>query len=570
MKRICGAAAAALLLAAGAPAARAAEAPATSCVTCHGDPDLFDEAGVAIVHGFASDVHAAASLSCQDCHGGNPDPAVADDAAAAMDEDFAANPFRGAPERTAIPAFCGRCHSDPEYMRRFRPDARIDQEREYRTSQHGIALARGDKAVATCIDCHGVHGILAPSNPASPVYPTHVAETCRKCHADAERMAGRKLADGRPMPVDQFARWERSVHAKALLEKGDLSAPTCNDCHGNHGAAPPGLKSIAFVCGQCHGREADLFRASPKRAGFEAHNEFLADAGSERCAACHEGPDLPTDVTAFSECTSCHGNHAIVRPTVAMLAPLPDIPCAFCHQPEGPVSVAAAEPDKVRRHYETIRDDLLAEAASQGLSGQARFDWMVDQALALPFHTRPAASGAAPELRPEFANLFTKFRLGKSTFTYQDPVTGQETEGRIVRCSTCHQAAAGGDEGTANPTAAAFVRHIQELTSRTGQAERILLAARRGGVETRQALAELEQAVDAQIELEVLVHTFSTEKGGAFLAKSEEGLGHARQALEQARAGLDELGYRRRGLTWSLAFIALLLVGLALKIRQLS
>ena len=77
--------------------------------------------------------------------------------------------------------------------------------------------------------------------------------------------------------MDQLARWQQSVHARALVERGDLSAPTCNDCHGNHGAMPPGVESVTFVCGQCHGREASLFRASAKHEGFVAHNEMFRE-----------------------------------------------------------------------------------------------------------------------------------------------------------------------------------------------------------------------------------------------------------------------------------------------------
>jgi hypothetical protein len=248
-----------------------AGAAATSCELCHTNPAWFSEqARSALAERFANDVHAGVGLSCHDCHGGNPDPALAEDVAA-MDPEHPGNPYRGVPKRREVPAFCGRCHSDPVFMKRFKPDARVDQEREYETSHHGRALAEGDENVATCIDCHSAHGILGIEDVRSPVYPTHVAETCGRCHADPERMAGYRRADGRPLPVDQVAGWHASVHG-AALERGDLSAPTCNDCHGNHGAAPPGLDSLAFVCGQCHGREADLFRASAKHEGFQQHN----------------------------------------------------------------------------------------------------------------------------------------------------------------------------------------------------------------------------------------------------------------------------------------------------------
>jgi len=153
----------------------AAAPAATSCVTCHANADLFDAKQRQIVESFRTDVHAEVGLSCQDCHGGNPDPKLAEDPGA-MDPGFAKNPYHGAPARQDIPRLCGRCHSDPAFMKRFRPDIRVDQEREYASSHHGQLLAKGDTRVATCVDCHGVHGILRPSDPRSPVFPKHVAE----------------------------------------------------------------------------------------------------------------------------------------------------------------------------------------------------------------------------------------------------------------------------------------------------------------------------------------------------------------------------------------------------------
>lgn len=566
-----------LLLGSGTPASGAPAA--TSCMACHSDPGMFEGDALKIPAAFVDDVHGQVGLSCQDCHGGNPDPALRDDPGA-MDPGFAANPYRGAPARADIPAFCGRCHSDPATMRRFRPDIRVDQEREYRTSVHGMALAKGDVKVATCVDCHGIHGIRRISDPDSPVYPKRVAETCRACHGDPKRMTGYSLPDGRPLPVDQYAHWRQSVHAKALLERGDLSAPTCNDCHGNHGATPPGVDSVAFVCGQCHGRETELFRASRKQTGFEEHNALLADAGQESCAACHSAPEpqAALRMTHFTECSTCHSNHAVVRPTLAMLGSMPGTPCAFCHEGTGPLAADAdtnadtmAEPEARRERYRTMRDGLLSTAERQGLEGDERFDWLVDQALALPTHTLPRQEEGPTGLRPEFERLFTKFRIGKTTFTYEDPITGKPVQSTVVRCTDCHGAEpALGSAPLGQRTAGELLSRMQELTGLTARAERILLSARRGGVETRKALSEVDAAVDAQIELEVLAHTFDSDPRSAFGQKQQEGIKHARAALDAGQSALGELSFRRKGLAVSLALIVMVLIGLALKIRDMS
>jgi cytochrome c553 len=545
----------------------------SSCLACHGNPKMVDEPSLKIVSGFQEGVHAAAGLSCQDCHGGNPDPALVEDMGTAMSPGYKPNPFRGAPKGREIPALCGRCHSDATYMKKFKPELRVDQEQEYWTSQHGKLLKGGDVRVATCIDCHGVHGILAPTDPQSPVYPTRVARTCARCHADPKHMAGYRLPDGRPLPVDQYALWKESVHANALLEKEDLSAPTCNDCHGNHGAVPPGLDSIAFVCGQCHGREAELFRASTKKQLFDEHNAYLESAGVAGCAFCHKPPDPAAQVTtlhSFSECVTCHGNHGIVRPTLAMLAPLPSTPCSLCHEPPGPIAPNEKEPATKVEKYRELRDGLLAEAEAHGLEGQDRFNWLIDQARTLPTHTQAPSPGGKLELRPEVERLFEKFRLGKTYYAYPDPATGKDERKPIVRCSQCH-----GQHPTLTgrpigyDTSRSFLDGMRLLTGLTATAERIQLIARRGGVETRPAQVEIDSAVDAVVQLEVLVHTFSTAPQGRFEATREAGIGHAKAALEAAQEALDELSHRRRGLIVALAFVIFVLIGLALKIRQL-
>ncbi|MDX1385819.1 MAG: cytochrome c3 family protein, partial [Thermoanaerobaculia bacterium] len=518
--------------------AQRAAAPETSCIACHGNVELFGEEGAELVRGFAEGVHAKVGLSCHDCHGGNPDPALAEDVDAAMDPGYGEAPYLGVVARRVQPALCGVCHSDPTFMRRYKPDARVDQEHEYWASQHGLAVRQGSDRAAVCVDCHGVHGILRPADPDAPVYPTRVAETCARCHADPERMAGVVLADGRPLPVDQYARWSRSVHASSLLERGDLFAPTCNDCHGNHGAVPPGLDSIAFVCGQCHGREAELFRASGKHQAFEEHREYLEAAGEDGCAACHEEPEPAAGVTtphALTECSSCHRNHAVVRPTLAMLVPLPETPCAFCH--EGPVAegeedagvddaqsgdatatAALGEPVVPAEggRYPEEKARLLATGAEAGLSGDALFDWLVDRALDLPWHTEQGSQGE-PRLRPEFGRLYAKFRIGKTHTTYVDPASGESVELPVVRCGDCHAAEPLlADEPIGLGASARMLDAIRELTSLTARADRSLLAARRGGVHRGEGPLELDRAVEAQIRLEVLLHGFPTGEGGPF------------------------------------------------------
>jgi nitrate/TMAO reductase-like tetraheme cytochrome c subunit len=278
----------------GQPGASSAPAISTdgknSCVECHA---LMGEKLAAPISALQDDVHAKRGLSCAACHGGDPSQ---------NDPGLAMSPrkgFVGKPKPRDVPAFCGKCHSNAEFMKTFNPSLRIDQEAEYQTSVHGKLIRQGDAKPATCISCHGYHGIRAVADSNAPVYPLKVAETCAKCHGDTEYMRPYSI------PTDQAQKYSKSVHADALLKKQDLSAPSCNDCHGNHGATPPGVASVANVCGVCHTRQLDLFQKSPHKTPFEA--------------------------AQMAACVVCHSNHEISHPSDEMIGTGEKSTCVRCH-----------------------------------------------------------------------------------------------------------------------------------------------------------------------------------------------------------------------------------------------
>jgi hypothetical protein len=224
---------------------------------------------------------------------------------------------------------------------------RVDQVAEYATSVHGRRLREmGDPKVATCASCHPAHGIRPRSDPKSSVHPLHVADTCGRCHADAKYMASYKI------PTDQLEKYKTSVHWAAMTTKGDLSAPTCNNCHGNHGAVPPGVGWVGNVCGQCHTVQAELFRSS-------VHAKAFTDLGTPGCATCHE-------------------NHAIHPPGDFMLGLGDKAVCASCHAPDDKGGKSAVE---MRALIDSLRVEsdkagaLLQRAERSGMEvSQAEFD----------------------------------------------------------------------------------------------------------------------------------------------------------------------------------------------------
>lgn len=308
-----------------------------TCLDCHAalDPPL--RVGS---EQFANDIHMQKGLRCVSCHGGD---ASSEDMERAMGTSAG---FRGKIERSQIPALCGSCHSDGAYMRQFNPSLRTDQLSQYKTSVHGKRLLSGDSKVAVCTDCHSVHEIRSARDSRSSVHPLNVAETCARCHANAEYMKGYSI------PTDQFAGYNAGVHHHALVLRGDLSAPTCTTCHGNHGAAPLGIASVEFVCSTCHVFQAQLFDTSPHKGAFSAMG-------------------LPA-------CVTCHGNHQIERPTDSLIGTGPQSLCVKCHSSGDPGYQAAAQMhEQVKKLEQSLAesDAILDRAEHSGMEvSQARLD----------------------------------------------------------------------------------------------------------------------------------------------------------------------------------------------------
>jgi len=222
-------------------------------------------------------------------------------------------------------------------MKGFNPNLRIDQYRRYKTSIHGQRLAGGDEKVAVCTDCHAIHQMHPVSNPVSSVYPLNVSDTCGKCHADPEYMQPYAI------PSDQLALYKKSVHFEYLTKQRDLSAPTCNDCHGNHGAVPPSVQNIHFICGTCHASNKELF---DKSAHYTAFQEM----------------DMP-------ECVTCHSNHDVAYTGEYMLSTQQGV-CWDCHDvdsDEGKTIVTITAEIESLKELHATADSLITLVERKGM-----------------------------------------------------------------------------------------------------------------------------------------------------------------------------------------------------------
>ena len=301
-----------------------------NCLTCH--QAFEEEDGPA--YKFTRDIHYQKGILCADCHGG--DPGLDD-----MDEVRASKGYRGVPDFLSVPQFCADCHSDPAYMGEHNPALPTDQLAKYKTSVHGkLLFGKKDTKVANCVSCHSVHNIGTAQMPHSTTHPQNIPSTCGTCHADADYMAGYGI------PTDQLEDYRASVHGRALLDEGDLGAPACNDCHGNHGASPPGVSSLAAVCGNCHAFQMELFNESPHKEAF-AENDFPM-------------------------CETCHGNHRITSPSDELVGTNDPALCVECHSSddgtrafESARTISASLADLVSAHKQA--DSVLGEARERGM-----------------------------------------------------------------------------------------------------------------------------------------------------------------------------------------------------------
>jgi predicted CXXCH cytochrome family protein len=307
------------------------------CAECHSNPEQMNKYGSSLpaiqLQNLLSSVHGKLSVNgkehiaqCTTCHGAHGIVSVKDP--------------RSPVYPLNIVKTCTKCHANAGFMRTYNPSMPVDQLDKYRTSLHGKRNAKGDSKVAECASCHGSHNILSVKDVKSMVYPLNIPSTCAKCHSSSEYMKGFNI------PTDQYEKFSKSVHGVALLQKDDMGAPACNSCHGNHGAAPPGVESISKVCGTCHAINADLFSSSPHKKAFDQRN-------------------LP-------ECETCHSNHEIIAATNRLLGVTPEAVCSKCHSEQlSPRGYVVAKEMRLLvdslESSEGIAKSLIEEAEQKGM-----------------------------------------------------------------------------------------------------------------------------------------------------------------------------------------------------------
>lgn len=242
------------------------------CSVCH---RIESEVYLQSDHGRAVSRGADVAAHCRDCHG--PGHSIL---GARMPE----SPVY----RTNIVATCAACHADEEKMRPFKL-RQASPVASYEASVHGQSgHTKAGEFAATCTDCHGSHDLHRASHPESKLYWQRIPETCGKCHENIRRT------------------FDRSVHGMAVTA-GNLDAPVCTTCHGEHKVDPVASEAskvypshITETCGQCHAAERIVSKYNMSKHIVDTY------------VASFHGLSLQRGSLTAANCASCHGSHDIL------------------------------------------------------------------------------------------------------------------------------------------------------------------------------------------------------------------------------------------------------------------
>jgi cytochrome b subunit of formate dehydrogenase len=209
-------------------------------------------------------------------------------------------------DKSAAKADCITCHQDLWAKAR---QAGKDKPRlelvfknieAYKNSFH----ARENKDIpgtplAKCDDCHSSHEFDVPPKGSERRTAWHksIPETCgTRCHED------------------QLEIYATSVHGEEVIDKGNIKAAVCTDCHSAHSVT--GTSSDAYKlanvqsCGNCHKEEIASFRDT-----YHGKVSTLGWAYTARCVSCHDSHGIKAVEDPKSKvhpnnrlktCQSCH------------------------------------------------------------------------------------------------------------------------------------------------------------------------------------------------------------------------------------------------------------------------
>jgi formate dehydrogenase gamma subunit len=247
------------------------ESPAeATCGACHAESVArYNQS----LHAFALAAGSPRAPRCESCHGAHNIRRLSDPLSPV--------------NRSRQVKTCAQCHSQLGIT--LDPDIRLPRSFEnYQESTHGRLLARGNKDVPVCTDCHGGHAIRSSSDPQSTIAQRNIDVTCGRCHPKEQEL------------------YRQSIHYRAV-RFGIADSPTCTGCHGEHLLLSPKdplsrvshARQAQETCGRCH-ENPIIIRKYGLAPGVVATYEDSYHGLATRA----HSKNTPT-------CSDCHTAHAV-------------------------------------------------------------------------------------------------------------------------------------------------------------------------------------------------------------------------------------------------------------------
>jgi uncharacterized protein with PIN domain len=264
------------------------------CSSCH-EHDEITAQFVSSTHGQLLAKNDPNAPTCKECHGnhgvlGKRNP---------QSPTFSTN----------VPTLCARCHREGQKAAVRYTGSQHEIVKHYTESIHGKGLLMSGLTVtATCTSCHTAHRVLPRSDPESSVNPNNVPATCGQCHHGIQEQfdnsihAKRVAKTDKELPVCSDCHTAHSIRrtdedafrldimnkcgrcheevAKTYFDTyhgkvsrlGYTKTARCYDCHGAHDVLPVtdpqshlSRANVAATCQKCH------VGATRRFAGYLTH-----------------------------------------------------------------------------------------------------------------------------------------------------------------------------------------------------------------------------------------------------------------------------------------------------------
>ncbi|MCX6159660.1 MAG: cytochrome c3 family protein [Ignavibacteriae bacterium] len=235
-----------------------------TCLKCHTNRNVTD---------YNTSIHAKKNVGCDGCHKSGHD---------------AKKITKG-----EVVQVCGNCHGS--------------HQKDFNNSIHQTVMKGGNKNTPTCIDCHGSHKIVGNKMSIESI-------ACLKCHLDEKLFPGDQKGSAKFV-----AKYKTSIHSSIQID--GKQAAGCVDCHGNHmieSTNDPTKSTVRArmmeTCGKCHTKEIDHYYKSSHGQAYKN-----GDNNAPTCFQCHGEHGINSVLRSddFSKinqtemCLSCHQDNRV-------------------------------------------------------------------------------------------------------------------------------------------------------------------------------------------------------------------------------------------------------------------